>query len=44
MLRNRLTDKAIVVPNMKPCTVHTFVIPLYSETYLKGLVATSNHI
>ena len=26
-----ITDEAIVVPDMKPCTVRTFGIPLYSK-------------
>ena len=28
-----ITDKAIVAPDMKPCLVHTFVIPLYSKSF-----------
>ena len=26
-----ITDEATVVPDIKPCVVHTYVIPLYSK-------------
>ena len=27
-----ITDKATVAPDIKPCAVHTYVIPLYSKS------------